>query len=158
MSASAGRAVRGFTLTEALIGVAIAATLATMSIPMLRSMLETYRVKTASFELFRTLNYARSEAIKRAAAVTVRPSGTSWEGGWRIFDETGRLIKLQPALSNGITIAGPGSLVYEKDGRMPKLGDTASFDIAVKEPGTGSPARCVRVDLAGKPLTSKGAC
>jgi type IV fimbrial biogenesis protein FimT len=152
------RSTAGFTLPEAMIGLAIVALLSVMSMPMLRSMLEGHRVKTASFELFLTLNLARSEAIKRATPVTVTPTGGSWNAGWRIFDATGKLIKLQPALPNGIAISGPNTLVYEKDGRLPNLGDTAAFDVEVQDATTGSPVRCVRVDLAGKPATRKGTC
>ena len=129
-----------------------------MAAPMMRSVIQTYRVKTASFELFLTLNYARSEAIKRASPVTITPSGAAWEDGWRILDEAGKVIKLQPPFSGGVHISGPDTLVYEKDGHLPEAGTTASFDVAVENPVNNLQARCVQVDLTGRPATHKGGC
>jgi hypothetical protein len=48
--------------------------------------------------------------------------------------------------------------VFEKDGRMPQVGATASFDIAIENPASSASTRCVRVDLAGRPTTRKGGC
>ena len=149
---------RGFTLPEALAALAVAALLAVMAVPTLRGMLEGHRVKTASFELFMTLNYARSEAIKRAAPVTIAPSGAGWHGGWRILDATGKVLKFQPAFPNGIEIAGPDNVVYERDGRMPQAGVTAAFDVAVADTSSSTAGRCVSVELTGRPATRKGGC
>jgi prepilin-type N-terminal cleavage/methylation domain-containing protein len=148
----------GFTLPEALATLMVVSVLSVMAVPMIRDMVQGYRIKTASFELFLTLNYARSEAIKRAGPVTVTAAGAGWETGWRILDQTGKVIKLQPAFSGGVQIGGPDSVVYEKDGRLPQTGATASFDVAVDNQASGTQGRCVRVDLAGRPTTRKGGC
>ena len=148
----------GFTLPEVMAAMLILSLLAVMAVPMLRGLLHSYRIKTASFELFVTLNLARSEAIKRAAPVTVAPNGASWAAGWRIRDADGKVIKLRPALSEGVVISGPDSLVFEKDGRLPKAGDTAAFDVSITDSADSATGRCVRVDLAGRPATQKGGC
>jgi type IV fimbrial biogenesis protein FimT len=153
-----GRSAAGFTLPEALIALMLLSILSALAVPMFREMVQNYRVKTVSFELFLTLNLARSEAIKRASPVTVAPFGAGWETGWRILDEAGKVIKLQPGFSGGVQIAGPSTLVFEKDGRLPQIGATASFDIAVESPASSVQGRCVRVDLAGRPTTRKGGC
>ena len=102
-----GRCARGFTLPEALIALTLLSVLSGLAVPMFREMVQNYRVKTASFEVFLTLTLARSEAIKRASPVTVVPSGSGWETGWRILDAAGKVIKLQPGFSGGVQIAGP---------------------------------------------------
>jgi type IV fimbrial biogenesis protein FimT len=153
-----GRSAAGFTLPEALIALMLLSILSALAVPMFRELVQNYRVKTASFELFLTLNLARSEAIKRAGPVTIAPLGSGWETGWRILDEAGKIIKLQPGFSGGVQIAGPDTLVFEKDGRLPQVGATASFDIAVINQASSVHSRCVRVDLAGRPTTRKGGC
>jgi type IV fimbrial biogenesis protein FimT len=152
------RHARGFTLPDALIALLLLSILSVLAVPMIREMVQNYRVKTASFELFLTLTHARSEAIKRASPVTVVPFGAGWETGWRILDEAGKIIRLQQGFSGGVQIAGPSTLVFEKDGRLPEVGETASFDIAVENPASGVHGRCVRVDLTGRPTTRKGGC
>lgn len=152
------RRLAGFTLPEALVALLLMSILSSLAVPMIREMVQNYRVKTASFELFLTLTYARSEAIKRASPVTVTPSGSGWETGWRILDETGKVIRLQPGFSGGIQIAGPDTVVFEKDGRLPQTGATPSFDVEVENAASGVETRCVRIDLAGRPATRKGGC
>jgi type IV fimbrial biogenesis protein FimT len=145
-------------LPEILAALMVVSVLSVMATPMIRDMVQRYRIKTASFELFLTLNYARSEAIKRAGPVTITPTGAGWETGWRILDPAGKLLKRQPAFTGGVQIAGPDSVVYQKDGRLPQAGATATFDVAVAESASSTQGRCVRVDLAGRPTTRKGGC
>ena len=91
-----------------LIALLLLSVLSALSVPMMREMVQSYRVRTASFELFLTLNQARSEAIKRAGPVTVAPQGAGWENGWRILDQAGAVIRLQPGFSGGVQIAAYG--------------------------------------------------
>ena len=68
--------------------------------------------------LLRTLQVARSEAIKRGERVDVCPGAggtcaavpTSWEGGWRVVADTARsggaAIATEHAAASGITIRG----------------------------------------------------
>jgi len=151
-------APRGFTLPETLMAMLVLSALSVMALPAMQGMVQNYRIKTASFELFSTLNFARSEAIKRGASITVRPFGAGWESGWRILDASGAVVKMQSALSGDLRISGPDSLVYEKDGRLPQAGMTAAFQVAIPDAGGGAEDRCVTVDLTGRPNTGKGVC
>jgi type IV fimbrial biogenesis protein FimT len=151
-------APRGFTLPETLMVLLVLSVLGVMALPAMQGMVQNYRIKTASFELFSTLNFARSEAIKRGAEITVRPFGAGWESGWRILDASGAVVKMQSALSGDLRISGPDSLVYEKDGRLPQAGMTAAFQVAVPDAGNSTEDRCVTVDLTGRPNTRKGVC
>lgn len=152
------RAARGFTLPEALVGLGVLAIISVMAIPAMRGFVQNTRMKTASFELMASLNLARSEAIKRAASVSMVPFGAGWESGWRILDEGGQVIKLQQGLSGGVRIAGPDSVVYQRNGRLPQAGTVATFNVAVEDPSDGAHGRCVRVDLSGRPNNRQGEC
>ncbi|MCQ8181342.1 GspH/FimT family protein [Methylomonas sp. SURF-1] len=41
-------------------------------------------------QLITSLNFARSEAVKRGKIVVVRKSGTNWEDGWQVFVDIDR--------------------------------------------------------------------
>src|SRR5687768_6824004 len=64
---------RGFTLTELVVTVGIAGVLLALGAPALSEMMAAQRVKTATVDFYTSLAYARSEAIKRNAVVTVTP-------------------------------------------------------------------------------------
>jgi type IV fimbrial biogenesis protein FimT len=78
------RQARGFTLVELMIVVVIMAVLASLATPSFRSFIISQRLKTASFDLYSSLLFARSEAVKRPnGSVRVTPADVSnWAGGW----------------------------------------------------------------------------
>jgi type IV fimbrial biogenesis protein FimT len=60
-------AVRGFTLVELLVGVAVFVILASLAAPSMQRMIETQRVRGVGDELITDLQWARSEALRRGA-------------------------------------------------------------------------------------------
>lgn len=69
----------GFSLIELLITVAVAGVLATIAIPSFVSYLQTRRLVGASQNLYYTIQFARSEAIRRNAVVYVSiQTGSNW--------------------------------------------------------------------------------
>ena len=73
---------RGFTLIEVLIVIVMIGVLLAIAAPSFVTFTASQRVKTASFDLYAALTFARSEAIKRRQAVTVAPAaGTDWATG-----------------------------------------------------------------------------
>ena len=149
--------VTGFTLTELMVVVAVVGVLATIAVPSFQSLVQSQRVKAASFELFSSLNLARSEAIKRNGNVTLTPVSTSdWGQGWAATSAGGESIKSQAALKGVVISASgtPASVVYARTGRATA---SASFQIDVSATPTAN-VRCITIDLSGMPRAIKGAC
>lgn len=84
---------QGFTLIELVTVLAVMTILALLGLPALRELMSSQRLAVASHALVSSLNYARSEAIRRNAVVTVCPSksqsgceaGIAWSQGWIVF-------------------------------------------------------------------------
>ncbi len=123
--------IKGFTLIELLVTVSIAAILMTIGIPSFNAVIRSNRLTTINNEFVSALNFARSEAVKRGASVTVRKldgnsstgSGAStsvnWESGWEVFTdadsdgnfETGdTLLRIHGALPTGYSLRGNNNI------------------------------------------------
>ncbi|HSI52915.1 MAG: GspH/FimT family pseudopilin [Ramlibacter sp.] len=99
------RQVRGFTLVELLIVMAVAAVLMGSAAPSLTNFVKSIQLSSASNDLLAGLLMARSEAAKRngraaicksANGLTCAPSG-GWQQGWIVFHD---------ANSNGVRDTG----------------------------------------------------
>ncbi len=149
------RVMLGFTLVEVLVVIAIAAILAAVAAPNLSWLILSNRIKNASFDVFSSLVYARSEAITRNTTVTVTPTGGNWSSGWTVTEPViGTVLRTQDALGS-ITITGPASVSYNGMGRLSTAATTFSL--------TGTNAnqansRCISIDLSGRPVVNKGTC
>lgn len=88
-------AERGFTLIELMITLAVAAILLTLAIGGWQSVVQSNRATSRVNQLLSSVQFARSEAIKRAARVSVcatsnptrnNPTcGGTWQQGWLVF-------------------------------------------------------------------------
>lgn len=149
---SAGNS-RGFTLVEMITTVLILAILAAIGIPAYGNFVAGQRIKTASFDVMSTLMFARSEALKRNANVTVTPvSGTNWANGWSVTSDA--LTLNQQSAYRGLTLTGPATLTYNNNGRL----NAAITSFSISSSGNSTATRCIRVDLSGRPNSKKGAC
>jgi type IV fimbrial biogenesis protein FimT len=148
------RAQRGFTLIEVLIVIALIGVLLALAAPSFSTFTASQRVKTASFDLYAALSFARSEAIKRRQTVTVAPvAGNDWATGWTVVAAgVADPLRRQDALS-GVTFSGATSVAYRLDGRL-----TSSSAIGVLvQPQSAHESiknRCIRVDLTGLPKST----
>lgn len=114
------RLLKGFTLIEMMVTVAILAIILGIGVPSFQTLIERNRVSSAGNKLFTALTTARSEAIRRGQNVTITRTGNSWAEGWSIAAGNTPL-RFENALSNGIGITstnGITSVVFGVNGRV----------------------------------------
>lgn len=140
-------AARGFTLVEVMFTLVILGILTAFALPEMSKFVRDQRVKAATQDVFATLLYARSEAIKRAADINVNPTTSDWAGGWSV-KASGTDLKVQESIG-GVAITGPasGALVFRRDGR---LSGTVPVFVVYSAANTSVTARCVRIDPSGR--------
>ena len=146
---------RGFTIIELMVVVALAALLVGVGVPSFTGFIATQRLKTAASDFSMSAVFARSEAIKRNADVTVTAvSGGAggWKDGWTVASG-GTQLSIQSAYS-GLTFSGPlSAITYKNTGRL----SSAVARMTISGPD-GSAVRCVSFDLSGLPKSKLGAC
>ncbi|HDQ41680.1 MAG TPA: hypothetical protein ENN39_11730 [Desulfonatronum sp.] len=113
----------GLTFVEVMVVVAIALLLMIIATPYMAGMLRNAELSTQAHEFLSTLNYARSEAIKRHQRVTVCKSVDGeecttqggWEQGWIVFvdaDNTAQvqnredILRVRGPLREGTSLSG----------------------------------------------------
>lgn len=81
----------GFTLLELMVVLAIAAIIFGMAVPSFMQLTIRNRIVSYTNDFIGTVNFARSEAIRRAAPVSICPTpdgaacGGAWSDGWIVF-------------------------------------------------------------------------
>lgn len=141
---------RGFTLIELIITMAVLAVVVGVAFPSFQSMLAEQRVKAASEGLAMSILYARSEAIKRRAAVDVSQLDSSWSNGWEVKQGTNVLRKDN---MSGVTITGvsSSSLSLNRNGRL-----SSTFSFAICDYAGKAIKRVLAVSIGGQTRVSKG--
>lgn len=119
--------IRGFTLLEALVVLALLAVLLSLAAPSLKSLRQKHQMQSAAEQLQASLQLARSEALRRQQRVTlcVRESAVAagqgcasagtWAQGWVVFvdgNDNGQreaaetVLQLQAALPGFLSLQG----------------------------------------------------
>lgn len=159
---------RGFTLPELMVVVAIMAIIMGFAFPGLRDLLGGQKVKSAAFDFVTSVMYARSEAGKRGAPISLKAaSGNDLASGWCVIfgtaancsvaapetvPETMRVHQPYPTVSfTWKTTAGP--IVFGQTGRISSLVSIEIADLA-----NTAFKRCITVDVTGVPTSRSGAC
>ncbi len=164
-------ATRGFTLVELLVTIAVAAILLTVAVPNFQMFVLNSRMASQANDLITAFNMARSEAVKRAASVTVCASsnGTTctgtWAQGWIVRDAAGTPIRAQEALGGASTLTGGANvasmITFTSNGRttIPAAATTASTTLTLCPPSPASvQGRAIQIERTGRTRVSAVAC
>jgi type IV fimbrial biogenesis protein FimT len=122
--------LQGLTLIELMIGVLIVSIIVGLGVPAFDDLIQRSRSTSEYNRFVGDIVFARSEAVKRRAAVTLCAStdetncaGTDWDGGWLVRIPGGGDILRVGSPTNGVDIvasgfANNGSISFAGDGKL----------------------------------------
>ena len=159
----------GFTLIELMVTLTVAGILAAIAVPAFSSFLHEDRNIGQVNSLVASLNYARSEAVKRASpsGVTVCPStdgltctGTAWSAGWIVVIQdlvtpaNNVVLQAVPAFTGTNVLTGPvGGISFTSSGAQPAGAALAAIKIC--DSRLGAFGRDVEVNVTGRIAASQ---
>ena len=146
----------GFTLIELMLVIVIGAILVGIGVPSFRDLVLSTRIKNGASDIYSSLIFARSEAIKRGANVTITPVSSLWANGWAVtaggvtLKNQDSLSKLKVECPSGTPCAD--TLTYRRDGRLDSVTGPVNFvvDHAETMSPRRVPLRCVTINVSGQ--------
>lgn len=156
---------QGFSIIEVIIVVAVLAILTAVAAPSFQRFTSNSKVKTGAQDLYSAMLYARSEAIKRNANVTITPmNAADWSEGWTITTPAeANPLKIHDSVDG--VLEDPSSnlagVVYNKSGRIEAAGNVQIFfcDDKADPAKRKATKRKVSITLTGQPkIETDGAC
>lgn len=156
------RRVNGFSLVEMMLVIAIAGILMSIAVPGVKTLLNTQKMKSATFDLVVTAMLARSEAIKWSGAssssISIAAPSNDFNGGWCIVFTSattcstsapgdGVMQVVRP--TTGVTYAYQGTaapIIFTRTGR---LSGGAAVKLLVTDDDSFATPRCVTFDTNG---------
>ena len=117
----------GFTLIEILVSISILAILTAIAVPQFNNLMKRYRIQAIRDELIASLQWARSEAIRRGTdVILVRntanctfelPDSRDWHCGWRaVLDVNGNGTANANEEVIQTTVLAPGYMLAHRGG------------------------------------------
>lgn len=166
---AAARRVRGFTLIETMVVVALLAIVGALAAPNFRQFIGTMNAKSAAFDLISDLALARSEAIRGNWPVRVIPTGGNWANGWSIVRDAAppadealgaQTLRVRPALASSLNLPddAPAQVVFQPNGRMAADTQPGNRTWSIKSSIAGVIPRCVVITPTGSARSKLGAC
>jgi type IV fimbrial biogenesis protein FimT len=161
----AKRTAAGFTLVELMITLAVAAILAAIAVPSLRSFVQNQRRDGAIDALLASLNYARNTALSLDQNTTVcagtpgiNCSGGHWSDGWEVLTQpiggnisllTEHGLQSQSSAPSLSTLNGSSMFVFSGQGLITNMVSSGSELITVCDSRGAAFARAVQINSAG---------
>ena len=163
----------GFTLIELLIVLTIASITLGIGVPSFQGFIKSSRVSGLTNQFVTSVNYARSEAVKRGARVTVCKSADQascttsggWDQGWIVFvdaanfdalDDGEEILRVQQDFEGATTLAvvsGAGSIFsYLSRGRL-ATGQSGELLLC-----DGDEGRTININAVGRTHIVEASC
>ncbi len=153
----------GFTLIELIITVVIASILISLAAPSFSGFIKNNRLASQANDFMADVAFARSEAVKRGASITICRSGngadclngTKWDEGWIVVNGAGQVLRVHEKLTGDNTISASlaveDSIVYNRSGLMTPM-PAAVETISICD---GPKGRLIEIAITGRPQISK---
>jgi type IV fimbrial biogenesis protein FimT len=163
------KSATGFTLVEMLVVLALGAILTVLAVPSFQTLLLNRRVQVAVDALAGDLRFARGEAIKRSARVTICASldgascqgaGGLWKNGWIVFVPTAasgsftagdEIVRVQGAMSSIDSIAAANGTTLPQFIYEPTGWAKAAAQTFIVTPSGSASSRTLCVSNQGRP-------
>lgn len=143
--------MRGFTVIEIMLVLAVVAITVTLAAPGFRDAIANSRLSTTTNNFVTAIAYARSEAIKRGVTISVAAIGGNWANGWRVQDGGGALIHQFDAPAAGTTLTVSGGIVTLPFTSRGLLGPgTGAVTLDICDSRTGEQGRQISISLTGR--------
>ncbi len=159
------RAVFGFTLIELIITLTIAGILLALAAPNFSGFVKNNRLTSQANGFMADVAFARSEAIKRGANITICRSkdgagcfsGTKWHEGWIVVDGANNVLRVHEELTgkNTMTASAPAvadNIVYNRSGLMTPMPAAVETISICDDRGQG---RLIEIAITGRAQISK---
>jgi type IV fimbrial biogenesis protein FimT len=158
------KALDGFSAIELMITVAVIAITLTVAVPSLQTTIQNNKLAANTNQFVATLNFARSEAIKRGGRITIRKTSANWESGWQVFTDIANfgtlngneeVLRIYGALPTNYTLRGNNNFTnyisFMSSGSSNNIG---SFAMCYRRDNNPAPkpnaSRVIIVNAAGR--------
>jgi len=155
--------LRGFTLIELMVTLAVAAIVLSVAVPGMRSFVQNNKAASQSNKLLGSLNFARSKAVHFGRTVTLCSStdtatcsgSNNWATGWVLLDPSNAVVQSWESLSGTSTLtATASSITYNGLGGA---GAATTFTLVIPD-CNGDLGRTVSLTTTGRAEVTKNNC
>lgn len=151
--------MRGFTIIELMVVVALVGIIASFAVPSFQTMIANSRLASASNDLVGVVNFARAEAVKRGRSVFVSPtSGTDWADGVSVWMDTGSMdgvmqaseeLRRTNSMPGDVSITSSASSIqFTGSGMLPNGSSATTVDLC--DGRSGETGTQISVTLGGR--------